>query len=206
MEHAEVSVEGMTCAACVTRIEKALAKTEGVSRASVNLITKRATIDFDPARASRDAIVRAIEDVGYRVGEEPKAGAPDHEARDRARDALVAGAIALPLVAIGMSHVMSSTARFVELALATILLAGPGRTFFVSAWKAARHAAADMNTLGRARRGLGVRVLGRCSRDERTRRLLRKPRAPSSRSCCSENISKRARVESSAMPSAGSCR
>ncbi len=137
----------MTCAACVARIEKALAKTDGVARANVNLITKRATVDFDPARASRDAIEHAIEDVGYRIAEELPANAPDREARDRARDAIVAGAIALPLVAIGMAHVMSNVARIAELALTTILLAGPGRTFFVSAWKAARHASADMNTL-----------------------------------------------------------
>jgi len=150
VERAEVSIpiEGMTCAACVSRIEKALARTEGVSSASVNLVTKRALVAFDPARASRGTIEHAIEDVGYGIGEElPPGDATDHEARDRARDAIFAAAIAAPLVALGMAHGLSQAARIVELALATILLAGPGRIFFVSAWRAARHASADMNTL-----------------------------------------------------------
>ena len=45
-------VEGMTCASCVLRVEKALTKIEGVTSASVNLATEQATIEFDPSKAS----------------------------------------------------------------------------------------------------------------------------------------------------------
>jgi Cu+-exporting ATPase len=143
----DIPIEGMTCATCVSRVERALSETPGVERASVNLVTKRASVRFDPERATRDAMARAIEDAGYNVGVERKPDEPDHEARDRARDALIAGALAVPLLVLGMMHTESAAAMWVELALATLLLAGPGRTFFVLAAKAARHATADMNTL-----------------------------------------------------------
>jgi len=47
-------IEGMTCASCVRRVEKALAKVEGVHEANVNLATEQATVRFDPAVAGRD--------------------------------------------------------------------------------------------------------------------------------------------------------
>ncbi len=143
----DIPIEGMTCAACVTRVERALSQTEGVEHANVNLVTKRASVRFDPSRASRDDMARAIEDAGYHVGIEQAPAAPDTESRDRGRDALIAALIAVPLVAIGMAHVESDFARWFELVLATVLLVGPGRTFFVAAFKATRHATADMNTL-----------------------------------------------------------
>ncbi|HEX4514575.1 MAG TPA: cation transporter, partial [Polyangiaceae bacterium] len=143
----ELPIEGMTCATCVSRVERALSETPGVERASVNLVTKRASVRFDPERATRDVMARAIEDAGYRVGVPQKADEPDHEARDRARDAAVAAALAVPLLVLGMAHVEGAPAAWAELALATALLVGPGRAFFVLAAKAARHATADMNTL-----------------------------------------------------------
>ena len=146
-EEVDIPIEGMTCATCVSRVERALSETPGVERAAVNLVTKRASVRFDPDRASRDAMARAIEDAGYHVGAEQKPDEPDHEARDRARDALIAGALAIPLLVLGMAHVSGAAFMWIELALATALLAGPGRTFFVLAAKATRHGFADMNTL-----------------------------------------------------------
>jgi Cu+-exporting ATPase len=146
-EEVDIPIEGMTCATCVSRVERALSETPGVERASVNLVTKRASVRFDPERATRDAMARAIEDAGYSVGTPQKRDEPDHETRDRARDAAIAGVLAVPLLVLGMMHVAGAAATWIELALATALLAGPGRTFFVLAVKAARHATADMNTL-----------------------------------------------------------
>ncbi|MCC6314011.1 MAG: heavy-metal-associated domain-containing protein, partial [Thermomicrobiales bacterium] len=62
-------VEGMTCASCVRRVEKALEKTPGVVAARVNLATERATVTVDPARAAVADLTRAIEAAGYQVGE-----------------------------------------------------------------------------------------------------------------------------------------
>lgn len=61
-----IPVEGMTCAACSQRVEKALSRLDGVSRASVNLATERATLSYDPKVVKLSAIRQAIEKVGYK--------------------------------------------------------------------------------------------------------------------------------------------
>src|SRR5919199_2898086 len=63
-------VEGMTCASCVTRIEKALKKVPGVQEANVNLATEQARVVFDPAVAGREQFSAAVEKAGYKVGAE----------------------------------------------------------------------------------------------------------------------------------------
>ena len=57
-----LDIEGMTCASCVARVEKALLKVPGVQTASVNLATERATI----AGGETEALIKAVEKVGYK--------------------------------------------------------------------------------------------------------------------------------------------
>src|SRR4029079_49266 len=64
-------VEGMTCASCVRRIEKSLAKTPGVREATVNLATEQAHVTYDPAVASFDDLRAAVEKAGYAIGQRP---------------------------------------------------------------------------------------------------------------------------------------
>uniref|UniRef100_UPI00158B4DCB heavy-metal-associated domain-containing protein n=1 Tax=Burkholderia cepacia TaxID=292 RepID=UPI00158B4DCB len=67
----ELDIDGMTCASCVSRVEKALAKVPGVTRASVNLATERATVDAAPdVTAAR--LAEAVKQAGY--GATPVAG------------------------------------------------------------------------------------------------------------------------------------
>src|SRR5215216_6662696 len=61
-------VTGMTCASCVRRVEKALAKVPGVAEASVNLATERARVLADPS-VGVDDLRAAVEKAGYKVGE-----------------------------------------------------------------------------------------------------------------------------------------
>ena len=58
-------VEGMTCASCVARVERALGKAPGVEASTVNLSTEKATVTFDPARIDAAALMHAVEDAGY---------------------------------------------------------------------------------------------------------------------------------------------
>ena len=60
-------VEGMTCASCVRRVERALEKTPGVESANVNLATERATVRFDTTSTSLDTLRSAVEKAGYTV-------------------------------------------------------------------------------------------------------------------------------------------
>ena len=60
-----IPVTGMTCAACQSRVQRTLQKQPGVSDATVNLILNDATVTFDPATTSPEALVEVIRDVGY---------------------------------------------------------------------------------------------------------------------------------------------
>ncbi len=63
-------VTGMTCASCVATIEKGLSKLPGVSRASVNLASEKASIEYDPSKVDTKALIDTISDVGYGVAVE----------------------------------------------------------------------------------------------------------------------------------------
>src|SRR5947208_12217269 len=62
---ASLSVQGMTCASCVARIERGLKKLPGVADAAVNLATERATVQYDPSQVSVDDMLRKVSDLGY---------------------------------------------------------------------------------------------------------------------------------------------
>jgi Cu+-exporting ATPase len=63
-------VEGMTCSACSAAVERIMRKTEGVESASVNLTTKKLTLEFDDAQVTFETIKTKIEKAGYQVEEE----------------------------------------------------------------------------------------------------------------------------------------
>ncbi len=147
----------MTCAACVRRIEGALSKVNGVQAASVNLITGKATVHFDRAVASMAQLEEAIVREGYGVASAaPQLAALEtREQTEHAqlvRDTVTAALLSVPLLILGMSHgaipgADGSTGRAVQLLLATPLVFGPGRRFLRLGLLAAKHRAADMNTL-----------------------------------------------------------
>ncbi|MBD2746084.1 copper-translocating P-type ATPase [Microvirga sp. BT688] len=66
----DIPVQGMTCASCVGRVEKALRAVDGVDAASVNLATERARVSLKPGVTDTSAIAEAIRNVGYEPGEE----------------------------------------------------------------------------------------------------------------------------------------
>ncbi len=60
-----IEIQGMSCASCVSRIEKVLKKENGILEASVNLATEKAQITFDPSILKKDKIKAIIENAGY---------------------------------------------------------------------------------------------------------------------------------------------
>jgi Cu+-exporting ATPase len=139
-ERVDLPVGGMTCAACARSIERTLAATPGVSRASVNLATETATVEFDPARARVLDFIGAIEDLGYSVPE--SAARPPAELLYK-RKLVVAVCFALPVVALGMMHRWP----WVQLALTLPAVLYSGAGFYAAAWTALRHRSANMNSL-----------------------------------------------------------
>ncbi|QJR37317.1 heavy metal translocating P-type ATPase [Gemmatimonas groenlandica] len=86
MDTIRIPVSGMTCAACQSRVQRTLQKQPGVSDATVNLMMHNATVTFDPAATSPDALVAAIVDTGYGAALAPpdQSAFEEQEARDRA--------------------------------------------------------------------------------------------------------------------------
>ena len=155
-------VSGMTCASCVSRIERFLNRSDGVAEATVNLATERATVHYDPRRIDRAGIVGAIEAAGYDVAAPPaeadREGEIDTEERVRAeerrgllRDALAATGIGLAMMVVafwpgGLPWPMKQVNVWM-LAPATIVQFVYGRRFLSAAAKGLRHGEVTMDTL-----------------------------------------------------------
>jgi len=153
-------VVGMTCASCVNRIERFLNKADGVTTATVNLATERATVLFDPARIDRSGIVKTIEAAGYEVAPEAAQAAEADEARDQAHaaeqrelliQAVAATAIGLAMMAVmfwpgGLPFPMERVNVWL-LVPATIVQFVFGRRFLTAAARGLPHLDVNMNTL-----------------------------------------------------------
>ncbi len=165
---ATLAVGGMTCAACVGRVERALRRIDGVLEANVNLVTERAYVRFLPATTGMPALKRAIRDAGYEVLETTGAESREQEEseareRDRKREwrrLLTAAGATVPILLLSMLPMMipgghgwmqavlpEQVLNVVLFALASIVQFGPGLRFYRTGWAAVRHASPDMNTL-----------------------------------------------------------
>jgi Cu+-exporting ATPase len=146
-ERADLPVSGMTCAACARTIERTLATTPGVSRANVNLATNTATVEFDPGMVQVRDFVGAIEELGFGVPE--KAAPADAAERGYRRRLIVAAVFAAPVLALGMSHgaLHVPYSPWIQLALTLPVILYAGAPFYLAAWSALRHGAANMNSL-----------------------------------------------------------
>jgi Cu+-exporting ATPase len=160
-------IEGMTCASCSNRVERFLRKTEGVSAANVNLATEQALVRFDPTLVGRDELARAVEAAGYNVRKQDGQQADDSatvlgaaaeaDAERRAREtrrlgieaaAAIAAGGAMMAATIGLSGLIPlAQLNLLLIVPATIVQFGLGARFYSAAWRAARHASANMNTL-----------------------------------------------------------
>ncbi|MFJ3218920.1 heavy metal translocating P-type ATPase [Kitasatospora sp. NPDC086801] len=149
----DLTVGGMTCAACVGRVEKRLARIDGVT-AGVNLATGRARV-LHPAGVPVAELVAAVERAGYTAELAPEGagiGLPDEEPAERRR-LLVTALLAVPVVVLSMVPALQFPAwQWVCFALAVPVVTWGSAGFHRRAWQGLRHAAATMDTLV----GLGV--------------------------------------------------
>lgn len=163
----ELSVQGMTCASCVGRVERALKAVPGVTEASVNLATERATVR---GAADAAALIAAIAGAGYeaKLVEAATGSDTDDEAGERKdmerralkRDLILATVLALPVFLMEMgSHLIPGvhmaiastigmqTSWYIQFALTTLVLLGPGLRFYRKGLPALARLAPDMNSL-----------------------------------------------------------
>ena len=64
----EVSIEGMSCMACVAKVKKTLSDLSGINEVKVSLENKSATIQYNPQNISMDKITQSIDEIGYKAG------------------------------------------------------------------------------------------------------------------------------------------
>ncbi len=157
----ELRIEGMTCAGCVRRVEKALSKLPGVLDVNVNLATERARVRYLPATVNLGRIKKAGRDAGYEVAAlESGATVEGPTEQQKIRNALFfAASFTVPLFIIAMGrmspglgtamHELLSEKVWMglEFFLATPVLFWSGRRFFETGWAELRHLNPGMNSL-----------------------------------------------------------
>ncbi|MDP9387887.1 MAG: heavy metal translocating P-type ATPase [Actinomycetota bacterium] len=149
----ELSVSGMTCGSCAARVEKALARQDGVEQAGVNFATGRATVVFDPGRVAVDDLVAAVAKMGYGLSPaEPSGDVAEVEAEDVLermwlRRVLVAWPLGLAVLVLSMLFMHDSWARWSAFALTVPVQFWAGYPFLHQAAVRARSAQANMDTL-----------------------------------------------------------
>src|SRR4030042_694191 len=160
-QEAEITLTlgGMHCAACVARVQRALSQAPGVSQAQVNLATRQARVRYDPRQASPESLQAAVQEAGYQVedwsrGETRPPVSPEKETAAFKGRFLLALALSLPVFLGSMVHplpgwlgITHQTLFLVLLVLTTPVLFYSGAPFFAGAIQAARHGAANMDTL-----------------------------------------------------------
>ena len=161
-------VEGMTCASCVTRVEKSIRKVEGVKNVSVNLATEKAMIEFETGKVDFNKISETVKDAGYKINftsESKKAGKKDNDVTDKLRDTnkklkndfILALLLSIPIVILNMGALWINFEDLFSLTLDNInkillILTTPvifisGKRFFKIFFSNLKHFSADMNTL-----------------------------------------------------------
>ncbi|MBJ7470111.1 MAG: copper-translocating P-type ATPase [Solirubrobacteraceae bacterium] len=160
LEHLDLALEGMTCASCANRIERKLGKLDGVT-ASVNYATEVASVAYDPAVATPDDLVGAVQSAGYaaRLPEPPRPAGHmhDHGEPEPVGDGrwntltvrLVASiALTLPVLAVSMVPALQFDYwQWFALQLATPVVLWGAWPFHRATWVNLRHGAATMDTL-----------------------------------------------------------
>ncbi len=150
-------IEGMTCAACSTRVEKVLNKIEGVTKANVNLSTNKATIEYPSGAVDEETLLKAVEKAGYK-GEIEVEKDLDREKELREKEIkslktsfIISAILSLPLFSAmffhmaGIDNILSN--GWFQLILATPVQFIIGYRFYKGAYNSLRGGGANMDVL-----------------------------------------------------------
>jgi len=161
----DLLIEGMTCAACVGRVEKAVNKLHGVVAVAVNLATEKATVEYLPDAVSTNDILSAIKEAGYQAHAPEQSVDQERDLREREQRELrqrlsIAAIFAVPVATIAMAPMLWPELISYMTALAPLpvwhwfefWLASPvqfyaGGRFYRQGWAELRHFSPGMNTL-----------------------------------------------------------
>lgn len=145
---------GMSCASCAARVDKVLNSQKGVYEANVNYAAATAQVLFDPEVCQANYLKTAVQNAGYdlvvsdeKVTENIVEQA--HEIRYKTLKRQTTGAIilAIPIMIISMFLLHLPYMKYILWILATIVVFGLGRSFYVNAWRQLKHGTSNMDTL-----------------------------------------------------------
>ena len=149
-----LNIGGMTCAACVSHVEKALRDVDGVESSAVNLATERAAVQYSANLADIEDLRAAVEDAGYSVlgvgGDEEITGNPRQIAdlRTKATFSIAVAAFIMALMAIpAVRDILPFRIDILLFVLTTPVQFWAGKRFYDGAWSALKHGTSNMNTL-----------------------------------------------------------
>ena len=147
-------VLGMSCASCAARVDKTLNGLPGVYQATVNYATAIAQVEYNPKVCSDAILQSAVQDAGYDLlvdtGEDVTNKAEEIRlARYRKikRRTVVALLLSLPIMVISMFFEDTSSLKYVLWILATPVVFGLGREFYINAWRQLKHGTSNMDSL-----------------------------------------------------------
>ncbi|MDW8220570.1 MAG: heavy metal translocating P-type ATPase, partial [Bacteroidota bacterium] len=170
-------VQGMSCASCVVRVERALQKVDGVESATANLAREQVTITFQPEKVGLAALAKALERAGYQLviplgastalpdTQTQSVSGAQHRTQEQEyaalrNDCFVGIMFGVPVMLLSMIPMTSWGMYVLDVAgisirgvnvlafvAASVVVLGSGRRFFRRAWHAAQYGNADMNTL-----------------------------------------------------------
>lgn len=154
----DLSISGMTCAACATRLEKVLGAVPGVADVSVNLATEKAHVTYREGVATPADLVAAVERAGYGARIETRAGEAAQREEERLhrqsrRDLTVmavAAVLTVPLIGDMVLHLLGfpgAVPPWLQLVLATPVQFWAGARFYTGAWRSLKGGAGNMDVL-----------------------------------------------------------
>ncbi len=162
-----LKIDGMNCASCVAKLERALKAAPGVVDASVNLATERASVTYAEGATDPGALAAVSTELGYPAqpmgdGSDTQThnDQKDQEIKSLTRSTILAAALALPVFILEMGGHMipafhhwvhatigAQTSQLIQFALTSALLIGPGRVFYAKGIPSLLRGAPDMNAL-----------------------------------------------------------
>lgn len=156
-EKVDLDVMGMTCAACSNKIEKVLNRISGVNKATVNLTTESATVEYNPDMTSVDEFQQRIKNLGYEAQPKKEASEKSSQKEKQLKRQLiklvVSAVLAAPLLMTMFVHLFGIQIPHIfmnpwfQFVLATPVQFVIGWQFYVGAYKNLRNGSANMDVL-----------------------------------------------------------
>lgn len=167
VKNISLPVEGMTCASCVARVEKTVAKIDGIKNVNVNLATEKVTFDYDPSEVNLNDLAAKVQDIGYKIdlsildnqksNDAGKNLPVDSHLIELKNDLIFAIILTIPITIINMGimwndffinqYLSPHQVNKLLLIFTTPVVFISGKRFYKIFWNNLKHLTADMNSL-----------------------------------------------------------